>query len=155
MNDLEKKKVSRTIGSKTIVIIGLAIAVVGIGGSFVFSKKIKGFFWEARTKAVVQIVSSLTDTHIKQDGITPWQETVSQEHLLAFAEDLKNSLPNISAIKIFTNDGTIAWTDLKNITKGYHEKGIEAELQGVKDAGHLVKEAGEATKQELGKTSML
>lgn len=159
-NTDEEKKISRFfdikhIGSNTLLIIGGIIVALGIGGSFIFAQSIEKFFWDARTKSVFQIVSGVTNNFLQTTDIAGWQDEAANKRIGKFAEDLKIDIPNVAAIKIFTLDGVLAWTNLKNIKQGYKEPGIEAELKEVSDAVQLVKNAGDSTKQELNKDALL
>lgn len=141
-------------GTKTIILIGAIVMVLGILASFFFSKTIEKFFWEVRARSTIEAVDKFSKS-LQGADIAGWNDSVSREHLGIFANDIKQSLPNISAIKIFTIDGAIAWTDLQHVSPGYREPGIEDELNEVKGVEHMIMSAGELTKNELGKADLL
>lgn len=154
MENFSKKSRPSLIGTRTLVIVGIIIITLGLAASFFFSRTIEQFFWEARTKSVIGTVEELSK-NLQGAELSRWQESDSQERLGTLAVSVKQYLPNISALKIFNNDGVLVWTDLRNVKAGYLEPGIEVELAEIAAAGHMVKAAGESTKTELSKTDLL
>lgn len=141
-------------GRNTLIIVGVILVMLGVLGSFFSSQAIEKFFWEARTKSEIKTVIELYKG-VEESDIARWQETDAHERVGAFAEKIKQYLPSIAAMKIFTIDGTIAWTDLKKVQPGYKKPGIESELREVASAGQMIKSASESTKQELIKENLL
>lgn len=141
-------------GRNTLIIVGIILVMLGVLGSFFSSQAIEKFFWEARTKSEIKTVIELYKS-VEESDIARWQETDANEHIGAFAGKIRQYLPNIAAMKIFTADGTIAWTDLKKVQPGYKKPGIESEIQEVASAGQMIKSASESTKQELIKENLL
>ena len=137
----------------TLIIVGVILVAFGIGGSLIASQGIKKFFWEARTKSEIKTVIELY-RDLNETDIVHWQERDAQSRIETFGLKIKQYLPSVAALKIFTPDGTIAWTDLRNIEPGYHEPGIEAEINEVAAAEQMIKGASEATKRELDKADL-
>lgn len=144
----------KMVGTRTLIIVGFILVVLGLVASFFFSQTIEKFFWEARTKSVIGTVEELSKD-LQPTDIAKWNEPEARERLGDLTGSIKQYLPGISALKTYNIDGTLAWTDLKSIKPGYLEPGIEAELAEVEATGHMVKAAGETTKAELAKTDLL
>lgn len=144
----------KMVGTRTLIIVGIILVVLGLAASFFFSQTIEKFFWEARTKSVIGTVDELSK-NLQATDIATWNDPIASERLGVLASDIKHYLPSIAALKTYNIDGTLAWTDLKNIKPGYREPEIEMELAEVADAGHMIKAAGETTKTELAKTDLL
>lgn len=162
MNHLINIADSKTFYSKgkrtsrnTLIIVGVILIMLGVLGSFFSSRAIEKFFWEARTKSEIKTVIELHKSSVGEPDIARWQEADANERIGAFAQKTKQYLPSVAAMKIFTQDGTIAWTDLKKVQSGYKKQGIEIELREVKDSGQMIKNASESTKQELIKENLL
>lgn len=146
---------SKMVGTRTLIVVGFILVVLGLMASFFFSQTIEKFFWEARTKSVTPIVQEGFEFHLDGSDLEDWQEAAVSERIEKFTKEIKSDLPNVAAIKIFTINGTLAWTDLKNVKAGYLEPGIEMELKEIEAAGHMVKSAGDTTKNELNKNNLL
>lgn len=142
------------VGRNTLVAVGVVLVGLGVGGSFFFSQTIEKFFWEARTASVIQLAKGVSQGLQKTD-ITSWQETESRDHLDQFAKEIKSSLPSVAALKIFTPNGVLAWTDLRNVKVGQQKPESDGELARVRESGHMIMTAGESTKLELNKTDLL
>lgn len=144
-------KSSRKIptGQRTLFIIGIFVAILGVFGSLFFSNTIKKFFWEVRTKLVIEVVHEQGKHVLQKNDIPDWQNTEAITRMELFAKETREYIPNVVAVKIFTTDGTLAWTNLQNVKAGYKKQGIETELGEIIDRGQLIKEAGDAAKQEL------
>lgn len=141
-------------GRNTLIVVGVILIAIGILGSFFSAQAIEKFFWEARTKSEIKTVAQLYKSLGEYD-IAKWEEVDANERIGEFAHSIKQYLPNIAAMKIFTMDGTIAWTDLKNVKPGYKKIGIEEEINEVESSGQMIKPASESTKQELIKENLL
>lgn len=141
-------------GRNTLIVVGIIFIVLGIAGSYFGSLVIEKFFWEARTRSEIRTVIEL-HKNINEGDLVHWQDPDAQNRIETLGTRIKQYLPNIAAMKIFAPDGTIAWTDLRNIKPGYRKQGIEAEIKEVEEKQHLIKPAGEATKKELDKTDLL
>jgi len=141
-------------GRNTLIIVGIILVTLGVLGSFFSSQVIEKFFWEARTKSEIKTVIELYKS-LEESDISRWQDADANEHIGSFAGKIKQYLPNIAAMKIFTADGVVAWTDLKKVQPGYKKPGIESEIQEVASAGQMIKNASESTKQELIKENLL
>jgi len=103
------------------------------------------------------VIRTVIELHkdINENDIADWQNRDAQNRIETFGTKVKQYLPSVAALKIFTPDGTIAWTDLRNIDFGYHEPGIEAEIQEIAEAGQTVKGASASTRKELDKADLL
>ncbi|MBI5400815.1 MAG: PAS domain S-box protein [Candidatus Yonathbacteria bacterium] len=154
MKNREKINLPESGSKRTLIVIGAIFVVLGLGASYFFSQSIEGFFWEARTKAVIQKVDEL-GKQIRETDIAQWQDNDAHERLDAFEKGIEKNISNIKAVKIYTLDGTLAFTDLKNIEQGVKEADVAGEIQELKKFGHIIKSAGVNTKQELGKTDLL
>lgn len=141
-------------GRNTLVVVGIIFIVLGIAGSYFGSLVIEKFFWEARTKSEIRTVIEL-HKNINESDLVHWQDPAAQNRIDTFGKNIKQYLPSIAALKIFTPDGTVAWTDLRNIDPGYHEPGIETEIHEIAEVGQMVKGASASTKQELDKSDLL
>lgn len=150
------QKQRRKIGVDTWVLVAVGGIIVALGAtvSVFIPNTIEHFFWEARTKSAVHVVNELS-AQLKNTDITNWQDGDSQTNIAFFANESKTHLADINAMKVFTNDGTLAWTDLKKVQAGYKKPGIESELAEVIKTNGAISSAGESTKQELGKESLL
>lgn len=141
-------------GRNTLIIVGVILITIGVLGSFFSAHAIEKFFWEARTKSEIKTVAQLYKS-IGEHDIAKWEDADANERIEAFASSIKQYLPSIAAMKIFTIDGTIAWTDLRKVKPGYKKIGIEKEINEVESVGQMIKPASESTKQELIKENLL
>ncbi|MGB2580498.1 MAG: PAS domain S-box protein [Minisyncoccia bacterium] len=141
-------------GRNTLIIVGVILITIGVLGSFFSAQAIEKFFWEARTKSEIKTVAQLYKS-IGEHDIAEWKDADANERIGVFAQSIRQYLPSIAAMKIFTVDGTIAWTDLRNVKPGYKKIGIEKEINEVESAGQMIKPASESTKQELIKENLL
>lgn len=141
-------------GRNTLIIVGVLLIAIGILGSFFSAQAIEKFFWDARTKSEIKTVAQLYKG-LGEHDIAEWQNVDANERIGVFAQSIKQYLPSIAAMKIFTVDGTIAWTDLRNVKAGYKKIGIEEEINEVDVNGQMIKPASETTKQELIKENLL
>lgn len=146
---LGKNSRKKPTGQRTLFIIGIFVALLGVFGALFFSNTIKEFFWEVRTKLVVEVAHEQGEHVLQKNDILNWQDAEAITRLELFAKETREYIPNVVAIKIFTTDGTLAWTNLQNVKAGHKKQGIEIELGETIDKGQLIKEAGDAAKQEL------
>lgn len=138
----------------TLLMIGIIFVVFGLSASYFFSKTIEKFFWEARTKSTIQKVEEFSK-QIQETDLAKWQDALVQERLNGFEKEIEKNIDDIKATKIYTTDGILAFTDLKNIKPGLKEADVPGEIQELKKLGHMIAPAGDSTKQELGKTDLL
>ncbi len=150
----KKINIPKSVGTRTLIATGIILVLLGIGSSYLFSKTIEKFFWEVRTKSAIEAVTFLSSA-LQDSDTTKWENPDAIERLSTFASSLKLSRSNVAALKVYSTDGILAWTDLKNVNTGYKEIGIETEIDKARSAGHLIKDAGESTKTELNKTDLL
>lgn len=141
-------------GRNTLIVVGFILIVIGILGSFFSAQAIEKFFWDARTKSEINTVAELYKD-LGEHDIAEWQNADANARIEIFAKSIKQYLPSIAAMKIFAVDGTIAWTDLKNVQAGYKKIGIEEEINEVESVGQMIKPASETTKKELVKENLL
>lgn len=141
-------------GRNTLLIVSLILIVIGVLGSFFSAQAIEKFFWDARTKSEIKTVAQLYKG-LGEHDIAEWQNVDANARIEIFAHSIKQYLPSIAAMKIFAIDGTIAWTDLRNVKAGYKKIGIEEEINEVEKNGQMIKPASESTKQELIKENLL
>ena len=157
-NTTDTKKVNalgkQHTGRNTLIIVGVILITIGVLGSFFSAQAIEKFFWEARTKSEIKTVAQLYKS-LGEHDISEWQNVDANERIGIFAQSIRQYLPSIAAMKIFTVDGTIAWTALRNVKPGYKKIGIEKEINEVESAGQMIKPASESTKQELIKENLL
>ncbi len=154
MENSKKVTASKKGGVTVLVATSVFLILLSIGSSFYFSKTIENFFWEARTKSTISIVGTLSKNLTKSD-LAEWQKEATTTNLEVFAGETKKVLANIRAIKIYTTEGVLTWTDLQKIQKGTKDDGIESELAEIRGNGYLIKEASDATKKELANKNLL
>lgn len=154
---LSTKKVSllNLTGRGTLIIIVVLFMMLSLITSYFFSKSIEGFFWEARTKSVVDIIYELGKHTLQKNDISSWKDNEPGGRVATFAKEIREYIPNTSAVKIYTTDGILAWTNLKNLKQGYQKPASDGELSRVSAAGSITMNAGDSVKQELGKTDLL
>ncbi len=152
---LAKGPQRKSVSKRTLVMIGITIAILGVLGSFFFANKTEKFFWNARTELVTDVAHEQGKHTLQKNDIENWQDAEVIGRMELLAKETREYIPNVVAIKIFTTDGTLAWTNLKNVKAGYKKPGIETELGEIKNTGHLVKEAGNAVKEELKTAELL
>ena len=152
---LQKIQQKKPVAKKTILAITSIIVILGIGVTFYFTNRIEKFFWEARTSSVAEVTHELVIHYLKKGDVENWQNAESNAHLAEFAKEAKEFIPSTVAMKIYSTDGILAWTDLKRVQPGYQKSESDGQLAQVRANKSIIMPAGEATKNELGKTSLL
>ena len=152
---LQKIQQKKPVAKKTILAITSIIVILGIGVTFYFTNRIEKFFWEARTSSVAEVTHELVIHYLKKGDVENWQNAESNAHLAEFAKEAKEFIPSTVAMKIYSTDGILAWTDLKRVQPGYQKSESDGQLAQVRANKSMIMPAGEATKNELGKTSLL
>lgn len=143
------------IGGNTLLLIGAVLVAIGIGGSFFFSQTIEKFFWEARTKSVVEVVYEQGKHVLQKNDIASWQNNEASGRLGTFSKEMREYIPNTVATKIYTTNGILAWSNLKSAQAGYQKPESDGELKIVAKAGHMITDADDSVKQELNKNDLL
>ena len=152
---LQKIQQKKPVAKKTILAITSIIVILGIGVTFYFTNRIEKFFWEARTSSVAEVTHELVIHYLKKGDVENWHNAESNAHLAEFAKEAKEFIPSTVAMKIYSTDGILAWTDLKRVQPGYQKSESDGQLAQVRANKSMIMPAGEATKNELGKTSLL
>lgn len=152
---LQKIQQKKPVAKKTLLSIALIVVVLGIVISFYFSSRIEKFFWDARTSSVADVVHELTIHYLKKGDVANWQNPEASARLSEFAKEVPEFLPSTVAMKIYSTEGVLAWTDLKSREPGYQKPESDGQLAQVRANKSMIMPAGEATKTELGKTSLL
>ncbi|HAS84542.1 MAG TPA: hypothetical protein DCS23_00490 [Candidatus Yonathbacteria bacterium] len=152
---LQKIQQKKPVAKKTILLIATTIVILGIGVTFYFTNIIEKFFWEAHTSSVADVTHELTIHYLKNGDVENWQNAESNARLDEFAKEAKEYIPNTAAMKIYSTDGILAWTDLKRVQPGYQKSESDGQLAQVRANKKMIMPAGEATKNELGKESLL
>ncbi|HBB44095.1 MAG: hypothetical protein UW27_C0004G0012 [Parcubacteria group bacterium GW2011_GWA1_44_13] len=152
---LQKIQQKKPVAKKTILAITSIIVILGIGVTFYFTNRIEKFFWEARTSSVAEVTHELVIHYLKKGDVENWHNAESNAHLAEFAKEAKEFIPSTVAMKIYSTDGILAWTDLKRVQPGYQKSESDGQLAQVRANKSIIMPAGEATKNELGKTSLL
>lgn len=152
---LQKIQQKKPVARKTILLISAIVVMLGIGVSFYFTNKIERFFWEARTSSVAEVTHELTIHYIKKGDVENWQNAEANARLEEFAKEAREYIPSTAAIKIYSTEGILAWTDLKNREPGYQKPESDGELAQVRAKKSMIMPAGETTRKELGKDSLL
>src|SRR3990172_2963884 len=109
---LQKIQQKKPVAKKTILAITSIIVILGIGVTFYFTNRIEKFFWEARTSSVAEVTHELVIHYLKKGDVENWQNAESNAHLAEFAKEAKEFIPSTVAMKIYSTDGILAWTDL-------------------------------------------
>jgi len=155
VHHLQKIQQKKPVAKKTIITIGSIIVMLGIGVTFYFTNRIEKFFWEARTSSVAEVVHELVIHYLKKGDVENWQNAESNARLAEFAKEAMHFIPSAATIKIYSNDGILAWTDLKHVQSGYQKPESDGQLAQVRTNKKMIMPAGETTKDELGKESLL
>lgn len=152
---LQKIQQKKPVARKTILLISAIVVILGVGASFFFAYKIEKFFWEARTYSVADVVHELTIHYLNEGDVVNWQNPESNERLSLFAKEVAEYIPNTMAMKIFTDSGILAWTDLKSKQPGYQKSESDGQLAEVRANKQMILPASSATKKELETENLL
>lgn len=145
----------KSIGTEILFLVAFIITTLGIISSIAFAQTIERFFWQIRANSVAQEATETGNRLLVAADINGWQKEESQKKLGAFSSSIKHELPNVLAIKIFTLDGTVAWSDIPSIKTGSDESILTGQLETADSVGIAVDIASVATKQQLGKNDVL
>ncbi|MCK9344612.1 MAG: PAS domain S-box protein [Candidatus Pacebacteria bacterium] len=146
---------TKPVGRRALIAIAIVVIIFSIGISFFFARESERFFWEARTKSVAQEVAEVSDHVLKENYIARWTEASSTPHLQAFAQGIEREIPTIAAVRIFTTDAVVVWSDISDISIGDTEEDLIALEPELRKNGIAIEEAGEGAKEILGKNNLL
>ncbi len=152
---LQKVQQKKPVTKKTIILISAVIVILGIGSSFYFTSKIEKFFWSAHTASVADIVHELTIHSLQNGDVKNWQNPEANARLSYFAKEMKEYIPNTMAMKIFTVDGVLAWTDLASKQAGYQKPESDGQMAQVRANKYMILPASDSTKNELNVYTLL
>ena len=142
-------------GTKTIIFIGIIIFALAVGGSFFFVRSIEHFFWEVRTRAVLDEIRTETKNYITKKDILEWQGATSSARINDFAHTVKGSSPFIIGLKIYNTDALVVWSDLRSVPVGSKDARLVTEFTEASAEGQAIDTAESSAKTELGKENLL
>lgn len=152
---LQKIQQKKPVARKAILLISAVVVVLGIGVSFYFTNRIEKFFWQARTYSVADVVHELTIHYLKEGDVVNWQNSEANERLALFAKEVAEYVPNTMAMKIYSDNGILAWTDVKSRQPGYQKPESDGQLAQVRANKQMILPASEGTKKELQTENLL
>jgi PAS domain S-box-containing protein len=135
-------------------IIALVVIAIGVIFSLFFSHTIEQFVWRVKTEGVFHVVRGQASLHLRDARfLTDWPEASSQDAFRAYIAEMKTSLPNVAAVKIFNAEGVLVATDAEYALIGRQEEGddVSDALTGVQK----IESAESEIRREIGLPHLL